>query len=574
MTTDYAHLRDSRSIRWETLLLAGLLIVTFIPFLSETLFTTKGEPREAVVAVSMLNQGNWILPVSFGTDIPYKPPMLAWCIALLGWLNGGVVTEFLCRFPSALAGIALVLFTYRFYASRTTGGVAFAAALVTAGSFEVFRAATICRVDMLLTFFLVAALYALYRQWEKHPSGTWAPSLAGILFMSGAVLTKGPVGMLLPCGILFVFRIMRGGRFWQTFCSLAFSGILSLVIPALWYVAAYHQGGKEFLDLVMEENFGRFTGSMSYGSHEHGVFYNFTSLLSGFAPYTLLLLISLCGRPWRGLTCRWKGTGWITRLRSADPVKLFSTVAAVLILLFYCIPKSKRSVYLLPMYPFMGYLMALYIRRLCRVAPRSLRAYGWVLVSLGAVAAAFMLTLMTNMVTPFGSGSTHGILEVLAGEGSRMLPPAMCYVALAAAALSGWVLLRRSPHAGALATMMFTLVLYWMIQASALPATMNYKSDKMMAQEIESVVPAGEPVYSFRYGKMDRFYTLNYYLGDRLHRFDADLPREGVLLIAPHDLPSFSSDIAPGYTFTSFADLGRSGEVKADLALYRFAAPE
>ena len=69
------------SFNGATLALAGLLLVTFAAFLGQTLFYSKGEPREAVVALSMLQQGNWILPVSVGDDIPYKPPMLAWIIA-------------------------------------------------------------------------------------------------------------------------------------------------------------------------------------------------------------------------------------------------------------------------------------------------------------------------------------------------------------------------------------------------------------------------------------------------------------------------------------------------------------
>ena len=59
-----------------TLLL--VLIVTFVPWLGDTLFNTKGEPREALVAVTMLNSGDFILPESYGADIPYKPPFLAW----------------------------------------------------------------------------------------------------------------------------------------------------------------------------------------------------------------------------------------------------------------------------------------------------------------------------------------------------------------------------------------------------------------------------------------------------------------------------------------------------------------
>ena len=43
---------------WIVIILA---IVMLIPFLGLTEFNTKGEPREAVVAYTMLEHGNWIL---------------------------------------------------------------------------------------------------------------------------------------------------------------------------------------------------------------------------------------------------------------------------------------------------------------------------------------------------------------------------------------------------------------------------------------------------------------------------------------------------------------------------------
>ena len=49
-----------------------LLTVCFfslILFLGNALFNTKGEPREAVVALSMLNEGNFILPINNGVDM-------------------------------------------------------------------------------------------------------------------------------------------------------------------------------------------------------------------------------------------------------------------------------------------------------------------------------------------------------------------------------------------------------------------------------------------------------------------------------------------------------------------------
>ena len=45
------------------LITLAVLILMFIPWLGDTLFNTKGEPREAIVAVSMLNSGNYILPL-------------------------------------------------------------------------------------------------------------------------------------------------------------------------------------------------------------------------------------------------------------------------------------------------------------------------------------------------------------------------------------------------------------------------------------------------------------------------------------------------------------------------------
>ena len=58
------------------LALAALCLIALFLFLGESSFHTRGEPREAVVALSMLERGNWILPVNNGVDIAYKPQPL------------------------------------------------------------------------------------------------------------------------------------------------------------------------------------------------------------------------------------------------------------------------------------------------------------------------------------------------------------------------------------------------------------------------------------------------------------------------------------------------------------------
>ena len=192
--------KSLRFVFWTVIIISA---ITLLPFLGNTDFTTKGEPREAVVAVSMLNQHNWILPINNGFDIPYKPPFFQWCIAALSMIAGHV-SEFTSRLPSALSLIVMLCVGALFYAKRKNNTIGLLSAMLTLTAFEVHRAGTNCRVDMVLTMFIVCALYALYEWWER---GCRRLPWIAVLCMSGATLTKGPVGMVLPCFVMFVFML-------------------------------------------------------------------------------------------------------------------------------------------------------------------------------------------------------------------------------------------------------------------------------------------------------------------------------------------------------------------------------
>lgn len=253
------------------------------PFLGATDFNTKGASREAIVALSMLNQNNWILPINNGVDIAYKPPFYHWCVALISTLTGGV-TEYASRIPSAIALAIMTLAGYVFFARRTSAEVAFIMALVTLTNFEVHRSGTGCRVDMMLSAFMVVDSYQLYQWGEKRLQGI--PYMA-ILCLSGAVLTKGPVGMVLPCLVTVVFLWIRSEiKLPQIICSFLWVALASSLLPLIsWYWAAYQQGGDAFLQLVLEENVWRFLGKMTYESHENPVYYN----VNTFSTYVMFV---------------------------------------------------------------------------------------------------------------------------------------------------------------------------------------------------------------------------------------------------------------------------------------------
>ncbi len=358
---------------WLIIILA---IVMMIPFLGLSDFNTKGEPREAVVAYTMLEHGNWILPINNGGDIPYKPPFFHWCIAFFS-LFIGHVNEYTSRLPSAVSLVLMTIGGFVFYAKRKDTQTSLIAAILTLTAFEVHRAGMNCRVDMVNTAFMVGAMYLLYRWWEKGKHQL--PWLA-ILCMSGATLTKGPVGIILPCFVMGVFMLTQRENFWGIVWRMALTALLSLIIPFCWYYAAYLQGGDEFLRLVKEENIDRFMGKMAYESHENPAWYNLLTLITGWLPYTLLLLFSLFILPWK----KFSKTRFLENAKKATPLQVFTWLAFLLVLFFYCIPKSKRSVYLLPCYPFMAYLIAEYIVWMMKEKMGAIKVYAGVIASLAS----------------------------------------------------------------------------------------------------------------------------------------------------------------------------------------------
>ena len=540
---------------WLILVIAA---VTILPFIGLTEFNTKGEPREAVVALSMINDGNWILPINNGGDIPYKPPFFHWLIALFSLLPG-YVSEFTARLPSALALIIMVVAGYRFFARRGDEPTAFVASLLTLTAFEVHRAGMNCRVDMVLTACIVGSLYILYRWYEKGLKGV--PWLA-ILCMSLGTLTKGPVGIILPCFVMGVFLLLRGERFWITFGRFLLYAVLACILPALWYVAAWQQGGDAFLELVKEENLGRFMGKMTYESHENPFYYNFITLIAGWIPWTLLLLISLPVLYTKRTALRqfsWK---------KISPLQLFTWLSFLLILFFYCIPKSKRSVYLLPVYPFMAYLLAQIILWLTRRHVKPIKIFT---VIMGIIALL--------LVAAFGIVKAGWVPDTLfhgkhAAENIQMLSALEnCHgvwvvLVLCALLLAGIYALRKR---NLLSALLVIFVVFVSLDGLFQPTALNTRSDRPLANRVRKVfIDQGEKVYMYTSIDMLHFFGTNFYTGDKMGQFLRSKPDKGVLMIAAKDRKDFFETYSD-YTFIPIERTQRRmSEMKDTVYFYRF----
>lgn len=550
-----------------------IAVMLTVPFLGLTDFYSKGEPREAVVAYTMVEHGNWILPINNGGDIPYKPPFFHWCIALFSLLQGHV-SEFTSRLPSALALVAMSVGGFVFFARRKNANMALLATLLSLTAFEVHRAGINCRVDMVNTAFMVGALFLMYRWWER---GKHTMPWLAILCMSGATLTKGPVGMLLPCAVMGVFMLTQRESLWSTVWRLGLTALLSLVLPLCWYYAAYLQGGDEFLRLVKEENIDRLLGKMAYESHENPFWYNFLTLITGWLPYTLLFVFSLFVLPWK----RFSKSGFMQSVRRAEPMQVFVWLAFGLILFFYCIPKSKRSVYLLPCYPFMAWLMAQYVVWLVANRLSAVKAYAWLMSVLGVVLSVAFVVLKTGVVpdTLFHGKHAADNIAMLHALESISVSPSHLLFALLPSAVGVATIMTLLKKDDALRnrvvwlSLSVVVALFLALDSTFQPAVLNTKADKPLAPQIEQRFDMTK-MYSYMSSPMLHFFSLNFYLGDRIQQFEKVKPEDGVLMIPEDDVEEFKKTVGRGYSLQRVWQIRRAVEEKHEVGFYKFCKSE
>lgn len=565
-----------------------ICIISVLPWIGLGDFSTKGEPREAAVAVSMLETGNWVLPQAYANEFAYKPPMAHWLMAAFSY-PGGEVTEFTSRLPSALAFVVLMGFVLVFFGKRIVKfQEAFIATLLLMTSVEIHRAAMTTRVDMLLTMFIVLGLFQLYR-WEDKLELKGLPVFIPLLF-GCAILTKGPVGIILPLFIFGVYLLMLRKYGWLTiFKALLYAGVSSLFLPMLWYVAAWKQGGDDFLNVVLAENFGRFfhlsTPGISYDlGHENGVWYNFVTLAAGFIPWTIFFFFTLFGiklhKPQHSfrqlLSDSWK------RILTMEKVRLFSLVALVCIVFFYSIPSSKRSVYLMPAYPFIALFLAQYAIYITEYRTKVTRVFAAFMASVVTVVWIGLALTMAGVIDPAAiAGHYTGRLSTLQTLGMithtlqtpNFLTMMLMVVALLAIITVCYQLFKKINIKILYATIALTFAVNLLIDGVIMLGIRQGSSSRPFAERIRNEYPeAQHQLYVMNNLKEYRnLYGLNFYLGNRFRNFETECPATGYFVCGEKDMEKVSARYADKYRFRKLTATDRPvAEVKQTIGLYSF----
>ncbi len=388
--------RSPRAFPWgPVLLLLAAAGAVFALSLGTRDLWPPDEPRYALVAREMLEDGSWFLPHVNGRPYPDKPPLLFWLIALASRLTGGV-NQVSAVLPSLVSALLVLLGAARLafvLPGRNTRGAPLLAAGLLAVSWRFAMQATVGQIDMLLVAGTTWAFLLLVLGAGLDPGGRPRPRLAVLAWgaMGLAILAKGPVGLILPLGGLVLGLLLAGERVpWRRLFPPAGIALLVAVLAA-WLVPASLEalrgGNRSWLfDLLFRQTAVRYVASWH---HFRPPWYLFVVPLYDFQPLVLFALPGILALP--------RAFRAVRRAGAADPDRrafravLLLAGAVLFVLVFFSIPRGKRAVYILPAMPLLAALAGIDLdRRLAGRAPlRPLRlAAGAAALLFGGLAIA------------------------------------------------------------------------------------------------------------------------------------------------------------------------------------------
>lgn len=352
-------------VAWALLIL--LVFAALWRVSGTTALIDPDEGRNAEVAREMAASGDFVVPHLNGLPYLDKPILLFNAVATS--IHSLGATELAARLPTLVFTLATVVLVTAFGWRRFGRDTGLLAGLMLATSPLVMIYAGIVIFDALMLFWVSAAAIALHF-WLQGGGLGWC--IAGWAAAGLAVLTKGPVGLLLPLligiGEALSCRLPMRRLFHP-------AGIVTLVLLVLPWFLAVSLRHPEFPHYAfVRETFERVaTDSMRRTAP---FYYFFPILLGGAFPWSALLLV---------------GAGRIARFwrerAGAFRDEAFLLLWLILPTLFFTLSQSKRPGYILPVIPALVLLGA----RIVKDSPASVRRAAWIAAPLAAGVGAILL---------------------------------------------------------------------------------------------------------------------------------------------------------------------------------------
>ncbi|MPL67981.1 Undecaprenyl phosphate-alpha-4-amino-4-deoxy-L-arabinose arabinosyl transferase [bioreactor metagenome] len=358
---------------WTSL---GVFLAAFCLYFLFSNLISISDPVESnyvLTAKEMVLSSDWLSPRIYGNVWFDKPVFFYWLTAIAFKIFG--FSEAAARLAPALFAALGVTLIYWFVTKISKQSVALLAAVVMGTSLEYGVLAKLVITDMVFFVFNSAALvffYLGYRQ--KDAAKRWYAFMYVSLAL--AVLTKGPVGVLLPGIVIGVFIAVKcdWAELEQLINPVGIMIFLIIMLP--WYLAMYAVHGAEFVDTFLGvHNYLRAT--VSEHPKDNVSYYYIGVFFLSMLPWSAIAVKAIV-RECKGL-----------RLQ-ASPLILFSLIWTAVYFGFYSLMATKYLTYTFPILFPVAIITAVYLEQLF-AQNKTRTIFFWVGIPLFVVVVGYMV---------------------------------------------------------------------------------------------------------------------------------------------------------------------------------------
>lgn len=360
--------------------------------MGRTGFEGRDERRYAAISKEIELGRKFFVMHQLGRLYPDKPPLFFYAQRFAMWILGNEVSPLAARLPLAAFSLMALGFGYLFLRQLFGPRAALVSLLVLGLSFRFFWASRWARLDVPMCAFTFACWWAsarllFPRAGERRAGAGWA--YFAWVMAAFAVLTKG-VGLVVWLGSLLAWAAWT--RDWSVVRRhRPLAGFaLMLAIVLLWFLPAALLGGAAYIGPMI----GTHVVERALGEVRHGepFYYFWGKVFYDNAPAGLLL----------PLTIWWL---WTTRhARERTGPIAFLAVTVLFGLVFFSLPKGKRSLYILPLYlavaGLVGQCLVAALRDPKGLLAAALRGHLVALGGLAALAGLAGLPFLPKIVSP------------------------------------------------------------------------------------------------------------------------------------------------------------------------------
>jgi hypothetical protein len=334
-----------RHENWVVMLLLLLLSYPlFFHKLGDRDIWSPDEDEYVQVNREMVRDGHWIFPTANGRPYYIKPPLFNWLGSALSLLNGKV-TEYTSRLPSATAAAVGLVLIYFLGKGLFGHRAALLSALILGTTPLYIEFGRWIQINMISTVLLMACLVLFYRGYTDERKRKAAYLLMYVPAGFGT-LNMGLVNVVMPAIIISLYLIAVKDFKHILQLKIGWGILIYLSIVAPWTILVMLQGEHVRQAFVLS-NFTRYFGEFA---HARPFYYYLTTTPPYFLPWFVYLpgALYLC----------------FSRHTLAQRKQLLLPFIWITgLFVFFSLSNTKRSEYLLPIFPAMALLVGCAIDR-------------------------------------------------------------------------------------------------------------------------------------------------------------------------------------------------------------------